>query len=77
MKREERDAFFSALASEQRRRVLDILKKEPGCNANRAREFFAIGRLAVMKHLSAPERADPVISEKAELSNLKSLAEEP
>ena len=65
MKPDEMDAVFSALASEPRRRILDILKKEPGCNVNRVCEFFDIGRVAVMKHLAALERANLVVSEKS------------
>ena len=64
MKPDEMDAVFAALASEQRRRILDILKKEPGCNVNRVAEFFDIGRIAVMKHLAVLEGANLVISEK-------------
>ena len=64
MKPDEMDAVFAALASEQRRRILDILKKEPGCNVNRVAEFFDIGRIAVMKHLAVLEEANLVISEK-------------
>jgi predicted transcriptional regulator len=64
MKPDEVDAVFSALASEPRRRILDVLRKEPGCNVNRVCEFFAIGRVAVMKHLAALERASLVVSEK-------------
>ncbi|HEY2628104.1 MAG TPA: helix-turn-helix transcriptional regulator [Usitatibacter sp.] len=58
------DAVFAALASTSRRRVLDILKKEPGCNVNRVCEFFEIGRIAVMKHLDVLEDANLVVSEK-------------
>jgi predicted transcriptional regulator len=65
MKPDEMDAVFSALASEPRRRILDILKKEPGCNVSRVCEFFDIGRIAVMKHLAALEHAQLVISEKS------------
>ena len=65
MKPDEMDAVFSALASEPRRRILDILKKEPGCNVNRVCEFFGIGRIAVMKHLAVLESANLVVSEKA------------
>ena len=59
------DAVFAALASEPRRRILDILKKEPGANVGRVCEFFAIGRVAVMKPLAALEGANPPVSEKA------------
>ena len=64
MKPDEMNAVFAALASEPRRRILDILKKEPGCNVNRVCEFFEIGRIAVMKHLDVLEGANLVISER-------------
>ena len=65
MKPDEMDAVFAALASEPRRRVLDVLKQEPGCNVNRVTEFFPdMGRIAVMKHLAVLEGANLVISEK-------------
>ena len=59
MKPDEMDAVFSALASEPRRRILDILKKEPGCNVSRVCGFFDIGRIAVMKHLAVLEAREP------------------
>ena len=66
MKPDEMDAVFAALASEPRRRILDILKKEPGCNVNRVTEFFGdMGRIAVMKHLAVLEGANLVVSEKS------------
>lgn len=65
LKPDEMDAVFAALASEPRRRILDILKKEPGANVNRVCEFFDIGRVAVMKHLASLEHANLVVSEKA------------
>jgi DNA-binding transcriptional ArsR family regulator len=65
MKPDEMDAVFSALASEPRRRILDVLKKEPGANVNRVCEFFDdMGRVAVMKHLDVLEGASLVLSEK-------------
>ena len=66
MKSDEMDAVFAALAGEPRRRILDVLKKEPGCNVNRVCEFFPeMGRIAVMKHLGVLEAAQLVISEKS------------
>lgn len=61
------DAVFFALASEPRRRILDALKKEPGCNVNRVCECLEsdIGRFAVMKHLATLEAAGLVIAERA------------
>ncbi|HET7729066.1 MAG TPA: helix-turn-helix transcriptional regulator [Usitatibacter sp.] len=65
MKPDEMDAVFAALASGPRRRVLDILKREPGCNVNRVCEFFdEMGRVAVLKHVDVLEAANLVISEK-------------
>ena len=64
MKPDEMDAVFAALASAPRRRILDILKKEPGCNVNHVAEFFDIGRIAVMKHIAVLEDANLVVSEK-------------
>ena len=64
MNPDDMDAAFAALASAPRRRILDILKKEPGCNVSRVCEFFDIGRIAVMKHLDSLEEANLVVSEK-------------
>jgi predicted transcriptional regulator len=64
MNPDDMDAVFSALAHASRRRILDILKKEPGCNVNRVCEFFDVGRVAVLKHLDLLEDANLLISEK-------------
>jgi len=60
------DAVFFALASGPRRRILDALKREPGCNVNRVCSEFdgELGRFAVMKHLSTLEGAGLVITER-------------
>lgn len=60
------DAVFFALASEPRRRILDVLKIEPGCNVNRVCEHFdgSHGRFAVMKHLATLEAAGLVLAER-------------
>ena len=60
------DSVLFALASEPRRRVLDVLKAEPGCNVNRVCEHFdaEMTRFAVMKHLAVLEGADLVIAER-------------
>jgi DNA-binding transcriptional ArsR family regulator len=61
------DAVFFALASESRRRILDLLKLEPGCNVNRVCAHLEddIGRFAVMKHLATLEAAGLVIAERS------------
>jgi DNA-binding transcriptional ArsR family regulator len=60
------DAMFFALASEPRRRILDVLKQAPGCNVNRVCQAFdgELGRFAVMKHLSTLEGAGLLITER-------------
>jgi DNA-binding transcriptional ArsR family regulator len=60
------DATFFALSSDLRRRMLDLLKKEGGCNVNRVCEFFAaeVGRHAVMKHIATLERGGLLVSAK-------------
>ena len=64
MKPDSMDAVFRALASETRRRVLDIVKDQPGCNVNDVSTFFDMSRIAVMKHLRILETADLIVSEK-------------
>jgi DNA-binding transcriptional ArsR family regulator len=66
MKADDLDATFFALASDLRRRMLDLLKREGGCNVNRVCEFFAaeVGRHAVMKHLATLERGGLLVTAK-------------
>jgi DNA-binding transcriptional ArsR family regulator len=66
MKPDALDATFFALSSPIRRRLLDLLKRDPGCNLNHVCECFAgeIGRFAVMKHLAALERGGLVVSQR-------------
>lgn len=66
MEADELDATFFALSSDLRRRMLDLLKREGGCNVNHVCEFFSaeIGRHAVMKHLAALERGGLVVTAK-------------
>ena len=60
------DATFFALASDLRRRMIDLLKREGGCNVNRVCEFFSaeVGRHAVMKHLATLERGGLLVTTK-------------
>ncbi|MDP9142607.1 MAG: ArsR family transcriptional regulator [Pseudomonadota bacterium] len=59
------DTFF-ALASAARRRILDLLKRESGCNVNHVCAAFdgEIGRFAVMKHLAVLERGGLLITQR-------------
>ena len=60
------DATFFALASSARRRVLDLLKAEPGCNVHRVCIAFEgeLGRHAVMKHLATLERGGLLVAQR-------------
>mgnify|MGYP002382206677 CR=1 FL=1 len=60
------DATFFALSSGLRRRIVDLLKREPGCNVNRVVEVFdgEVGRFAVMKHLAVLERGGLLVSQR-------------
>lgn len=58
------DAVFQALANESRRRMLDIVKEEPGIGVGALAGEFDVSRIAVMKHLAVLEEAGLVVSEK-------------
>ncbi len=58
------DAVFQALAHESRRRMLDIVKEEPGIGVGALATEFDVSRIAVMKHLAVLEDAGLIISEK-------------
>jgi DNA-binding transcriptional ArsR family regulator len=64
MESDEMDAVFRALASESRRRILDIVKDRPGCSVNHVAGFFDESRINVMKHLRVLEEARLIHSEK-------------
>ena len=57
-------AVFGALASDSRRRILDIVKASPGCSVNHVAEHFEMSRIAVMKHLRVLEDAGLIRSQK-------------
>ncbi len=58
------DAVFQALGHAHRRRMLDIVKEQPGCSVNDVCAFFDVSRIAVMKHLRVLEEADLIVSQK-------------
>lgn len=58
------DALFQALAHGERRKILDILKQQPGARVADVDLYFGISRIAVMKHIGVLEAAGLVISEK-------------
>ena len=61
---DEMDPVFRALANGERRRMLDVIKNDPGCSVADVAAKFAMSRIAVMKHLKILEQADLVVSEK-------------
>lgn len=64
MNNQDMDAVFQALAHESRRRMLDIVKEEPGIGVGALASDFDVSRIAVMKHLAVLEEADLIVSEK-------------
>ena len=61
---DEMDAVFQALAHTGRRRMLDIVKAQPGCSVGEVARHFEISRIAVMKHLGVLEDAGLLLSVK-------------
>jgi len=57
------DAIFQALGNESRRRMLDIVKGEPGIGVGALASEFDVSRIAVMKHLAVLEAANLIVSE--------------
>lgn len=65
MNPESMDIVFHALASATRRKILDIVRNNPGCSVVDVCRHFDVSRIAVMKHLTALERANLLLSEKS------------
>ncbi len=51
------DAVFLALAHRDRRRILDLVRSNPGCCPRDLESAFAFSRIALLKHLQVLERA--------------------
>src|SRR5262245_60879230 len=64
MQSDEMDAVFQALAHPDRRRILDIVKNDAGCSVESVCRYFAVTRIAVLKHLRVLEQAGLIHSEK-------------
>ncbi len=64
MARDRMDAVFMALASPARRKMLDIVKARAGCGVKDVAGYFAMSRIAVMKHLKVLVQAGLIISKK-------------
>jgi predicted transcriptional regulator len=61
---DELDIVFHAMAHRDRRRILDLVRKAPGCRVDEVARRFETSRIAVMKHLRVLERAGLIHSEK-------------
>lgn len=55
---------FDALGSPVRRRVLDIVKNDPGCTVGEVAAHFDTTRIAVMRHIRLLEEAALLVSQK-------------
>lgn len=64
MQPDEMDAVFQALAHPDRRRILDIVKNDPGCSVESVCRYFAVSRIAVLKQVRVLEQAGLIHSEK-------------
>ncbi|MGI3168266.1 ArsR/SmtB family transcription factor [Pseudooceanicola sp. C21-150M6] len=60
----ETDAVFAALAHTSRRRMLDIIRDQPGLTVGALASHFDTSRITVMNHLATLTEAGLVISEK-------------
>lgn len=64
MPADELDAVFEALAHPERRRMLDIIKNDPGCCVADVAARFDFSRIAALKHLKVLEEAGLITSQK-------------
>ncbi len=60
----EADALFAALASAERRRMLDLLVERPGLHVAALATHFAMSDVAVLKHVRVLERVGLVLSKR-------------
>ncbi len=56
--------IFNALGSASRRKILDIVKANPGCPVGRVAEEFDTTRIAVLHHLRQLQECELIISKK-------------
>ncbi len=64
------DQVLQALSNGTRRRILDIVRENPGCNVSLVASHFDTSRIAIMKHLRLLEEASLLITEKQGRSRL-------
>lgn len=64
MKPDSMDRIFHALASQHRRKIMDLVMNMPGCSVNDICKYFSTSRISVMKHLGVLVEAELIISKK-------------
>lgn len=65
METSQQDRVFHALAHADRRRMLDLVRTDPGCTVKALCRHFDVSRIAVLKQLNVLEAAQLIVSEKA------------
>ncbi len=58
------DEVFKALSDPSRRKILDIVRDQPGINVNDLAVNFEVSRFSIMKHLRVLEDAGLIISKR-------------
>jgi DNA-binding transcriptional ArsR family regulator len=62
MPQDDMEAVFEALAHRDRRRILDVVKNNPGVYLNQLCPRFQTSRIALMKHLRVLEQCGLVVA---------------
>ena len=58
------DLVFHALAHQSRRRILDLVRDQPGQSVGALASGFDVSRIAIMNHLKVLEEAGLLVSQK-------------
>ena len=58
------DAVFHALAHADRRKILDLVKADPGCTVSSIVQHFDTSRVAIMRHLNVLYECNLLLHEK-------------
>ena len=58
------DLVFHALAHQTRRRILDLVRDQPGQSVGELAKAFDVSRIAIMNHLKVLEEASLITSQK-------------
>ena len=71
------DAVFKALATPTRRRILDLLKREPSTTGGVCDAFPALDRTTVLQHIRVLERAELLTGRRIGRTRILALAPVP